>query len=256
MGIEFYILALLGGVFAGFVTTLAGLGSVLTLYILIDVIDLPPDVANATNRVGIMAMTLLSLPTFYKKKALNLGKSWPVIGLLFLGAMVGLALALNIDNSAFREIFKYLLLVMLFLMLYKPDIWTRATDVEHKMNWWFVAPVFFAMGIYAGFIQMGTGVFLVIFLALIGRYSLVEANGVKLAAFASYTIVLILVFMYYGRINWPVGVALAIGQGTSAYFTARFATSYPNANVWVRYILIGTLIVAIIRMFNLLSYFN
>lgn len=250
---DLYILIALCGAFSGFIATLAGLGSVLTLYILIGVVGLDGDIANATNRVGIMAMTLMALPTFHREGHLNLQRSKAVVLALFVGALGGIALAINIDNNAFREIFKYLLFVMLGLVLMKPKKWIQKTNREHKISNWFL-PIFVLMGFYAGFIQVGTGVFLVIFLVLVGKYSLVDANGIKLAAFALYTAVCILIFGWMGMINWEIGAVLAVGQGVGAYIAARLATSYPKANEFVRYLLIAVLIVAIVQMFELHQY--
>jgi len=249
-----YALIAFCGVFSGFVATLAGLGSVLTLYVLIEVVGLDADIANGTNRIGIMAMTLMALPTFYNKGHLNLKKSWWIILSIFIGAVGGAILAAKyVDNEAFKDIFKYLLLVMLVLVLMNPKQWIRVTDYHYKMSKWLL-PVFVLMGFYAGFIQVGTGVFLVVFLALAGRYSLVDANGIKLAAIALYTLACIAIFAIENKINWQIGFVLAVGQGVGAYIAAKFATTYPKSNGFVRYLLIIMLIVAIIQMFELYTY--
>lgn len=251
---ELYALIALCGAFSGFVATLAGLGSVLTLYILIEVVGLDADIANGTNRIGIMAMTMMALPTFYKKGHLNLKKSWWIILSIFVGALGGAILAAKyIDNAAFKDIFKYLLLVMLVLVLTNPKKWIRITDYNYEMSKWLV-PIFVLMGFYAGFIQVGTGVFLVVFLALAGRYSLVDSNGIKLAAIALYTLACIAIFAMENKINWEIGIVLAIGQGFGAYIAAKFATTYPKSNGFVRYLLIIMLVVAIIQMFGLYTY--
>ena len=254
MAFSLYLLAALGGVFAGFITTLAGLGSVISLYILMDVLGLEGDVANGTNRIGIMAMCLTALPSFHKKGHLKLEKSWKIIATIFVGAMFGFSLALTIGNEEFKSIFKYLLFAMLALVLLNPKKWAQDTVADHQLNWFIALPVFLIMGFYAGFIQAGTGVFFVIFLALIGKYSLLDANGIKLATFSLYTFVGIILFASAGKIDWGVGAALATGQGIGAYFTAKIATSYPKANVLVRYLLIVVIILAIIRMFELYTY--
>jgi hypothetical protein len=249
-----YALIVFCGVFSGFVATLAGLGSVLTLYILIEVVGLDADVANGTNRIGIMAMTLMALPTFYKKGHLNLKKSWWIVLSIFVGAVGGAIWAAQYtDNADFRSVFKYLLLMMLVLVLTNPKKWIRVTDYNHKMSKWLL-PIFVLMGFYAGFIQVGTGVFLVIFLALAGRYSLVDANGIKLAAIALYTLACIAIFALENKINWEIGIVLAIGQGAGAYIAAQFATRYPKSNGFVRYLLIVMLIIAIVQMFDLHTY--
>lgn len=246
-----YALIVIGGIFSGFVATLAGLGSVLTLYILIEIVGLDADVANGTNRIGIMGMTLMSLPTFYNKGHLNLNKSWWIILSIFVGAVGGAILAAHYtDNADFKDIFKYLLLVMLVLVLSNPKQWVRVTDYQHQMSGW-LFPVFVLMGFYAGFIQVGTGVFLVVFLAMVGRYSLVDANGIKLAAIALYTLACIAIFALESKIHWQIGIVLAIGQGLGAFIAAKFATTYPKSNGFVRYLLIVMLIIAIIKMFGL-----
>ncbi len=254
MSLSVLLIVIIGGVFAGFVTTLAGLGSVLTLYILIEVVGLDGDVANGTNRLGIMAMSLIAVPTFYKGGHLNVRKSWPILLALFVGSVGGVFLAVSIDNAAFKQVFRYLLIVMLFVVLIDPKKWIRDTDTNHKMSYW-VLPVLVAIGFYAGFIQVGTSVLLVVFLALVGKYSLVDASGIKLTAFALYSTVCIAVFAYNDKIAWQLGGALAIGEGIGGYIAARVATTYPKANSVVRYLLISVLIVAIIQMFELYSYF-
>lgn len=248
-----YLLVIIGGIFAGFVTTLAGLGSVLTLYILIEVVGLDGDVANGTNRLGIMAMSLIAVPTFYKGGHLNLRKSWPILLALFIGSIGGVFLAVNLDNAAFRKVFRYLLIAMLFIVLIDPKKWIRDTDPTHTMSYWML-PVLLIIGFYAGFIQVGTSVLLVVFLALVGKYSLVDASGIKLMAFALYTAVCIAVFAYNDKIAWQLGGILAIGEGIGAYVAARVATTYPKANSVVRYLLISVLVLAIIQMFELYQY--
>lgn len=251
---ELYILVALGGLCAGFIGTLAGLGSVITLYILIDIVGLEEAIANGTNRLGILAMALMALPTFYQKGHLNIQRSWPIIISIFIGSIGGFILAINANNQLIREAFKYLLPIMLFLVMTNPKQWVQKTNPNYHLNYWWSIPIFLAMGFYAGFIQLGVGVLLVVFLAMAGKYSLVDANGIKLATFALYTFVGILFFGLSGQIDWTVGISLALGQGIGAYGAAHFATSYPQANIFVRYLLIFVLLVAIVRMFELYQY--
>ena len=60
-----YIIAVLGGAFAGVINTLAGNGSAITLTILTELLGLPGNMANGTNRVGIIAQSAASNYTFY-----------------------------------------------------------------------------------------------------------------------------------------------------------------------------------------------
>ena len=62
---DWYIYAALvvAGIIAGFINTLAGSGSLLTLPLLM-FIGLPPTVANATNRIGVLFQSAVSSASF------------------------------------------------------------------------------------------------------------------------------------------------------------------------------------------------
>ena len=49
-----YLIAFVGALLAGAINTLSGNGSAITLTILMEVLGLPADVANGTNRVGVL----------------------------------------------------------------------------------------------------------------------------------------------------------------------------------------------------------
>ena len=55
MQIADILISLLGGFTAGFLNALAGFGSVITLAIYMDIMNIPGHIANGTNRVNILA---------------------------------------------------------------------------------------------------------------------------------------------------------------------------------------------------------
>jgi uncharacterized membrane protein YfcA len=75
------------GFVAGFINTLAGSGSLLSLPILI-LLGLPANVANATNRVGVTMQNIVAVATFRSHGALPLAGSWKLIALARRGAAV------------------------------------------------------------------------------------------------------------------------------------------------------------------------
>ena len=66
------------GFFAGFINTLAGSGSLLTLPILI-LLGLPANIANGTNRVGVTMQNIVAVATFHRRGALPLKGSWKLL---------------------------------------------------------------------------------------------------------------------------------------------------------------------------------
>src|SRR5690606_41175108 len=86
------------GFVSGFVNTLAGIGSLITLPLLI-VLGLPANVANGTNRVGILVQCIVSVATFRRRDALPRADVLTILAPSVLGAAVGAELAADLDEA-------------------------------------------------------------------------------------------------------------------------------------------------------------
>jgi len=250
-----YILSIVGGFAAGIMNALAGFGSAITLGIMIEFIGLPANVANGTNRINMLSQTSMSTLAFYRKGKLNLKKCWPIILATFAGAMVGAYLAIVISNEAFKTFYKYLLLVMFIVILINPKRWIRETDEAFRLNRWVSIPLFLLLGVLGGFIQMGFGIFALFILVLLSRYNIIEANAIKVAIIAIYTLVILVIFHLKGLVNWEIGLLFAVGQGAGGYLAAHLASVYKKADVWVYRFLVLVVSVILLRSFNVLSWF-
>ncbi|MFK7932639.1 MAG: sulfite exporter TauE/SafE family protein [Saprospiraceae bacterium] len=249
-----YIIAIIGGAVAGSINTLAGSGSAITLTIFTEILGLPPNVANGSNRVGTFTQTAAATYGFYKNGKLNLKRSKGVIILTTIGAIGGVIVATQVSNEQFKTVFSYLMIAMLFVILIKPKRWLRETDAEYRMPQWIFVPLFLAIGFYGGFIQMGMGVIFLVAMVLGAKYSIIESNAVKAFVVALYTIVVIAIFQWKGLIDWKMGGIVAIGQTVGGYMTAQFASRYEQANVWAHRVLVVMVIAAIIMIFDLHEY--
>ena len=65
----------------------------------------------------------------------------------------------------------------------------------------------------------------------------------------AYTVLVIIIFQLQGLIDWKIGGIIAIGQTAGGYLTARFASSYPKANVWAHRVLVVVVILAVVKLF-------
>src|SRR5512133_547658 len=88
-----YLFIIIAGLIAGFINTLAGSGSLLTLPLLM-FIGLPPNMANGTNRIAIMLQTLVGSIGFRKQAGLNLKTGFQLGLPSILGSVAGALLAL------------------------------------------------------------------------------------------------------------------------------------------------------------------
>jgi uncharacterized membrane protein YfcA len=58
------------------------------------------------------------------------------------------------------------------------------------------------------------------------------------------------VFVYYNQVDWGLGALMAIGQAIGAWAAANYATRIPDANLWVRRLLIVIVLISIVRFFG------
>ena len=87
-----------------------------------ELLGLPPDVANGTNRVGVLGNAGAAVMGFkkggrYEQSAERTRDMWRIVVVVSLGALLGIYLSIIISNEAFRQVFRYLLIVMLVVIL-------------------------------------------------------------------------------------------------------------------------------------------
>ena len=233
------------GFVAGFINTLAGSGSLITLPILI-LLGLPANVANGTNRVGILFQNIVAVSTFWRHGRLEGQRPAPLIVPSVLGAVLGAQLAVNLDETVLRRTIAGLMLFMLALVIVRPRRWLESHDREPALayHWRFV--IFFAIGAYGGFIQAGVGFFLLTGLVLGAGYSLVGSNAIKNLIVLFFTIAALAVFLWNDQVRWGVGLLLAAGNACGAWLAARMAIA--RGAPFVRWALIVILTVASVLM--------
>jgi len=249
-----FILAMTGSFIAGAINTLAGNGSVITLSILTDLIGLPGNLANGTNRVGVLLQAAGSGTGFAKNKMIDLAKSRYIIILTVIGSIIGVYVATVVSNEQFLSVFKYLMILMLLVILVKPERWLISSGDKSNLPRWISVPSFLLLGFYGGFIQMGMGIFFLAVLVLLSKYSIMEANAIKTIVIFIYTILVLAIFTYQGLVNWEVGIIMAIGQTMGGYLTAAYASKWPDINLWAYRLLIIIIIFAILIQFEILKF--
>ena len=249
-----YLIAFTGALLAGAINTLSGNGSALTLTVLMELLGLPPTVANGTNRVGILGNGLAASFGFHRAGRFDVSEGRRrdmtlIVGITFLGAALGIYLSLIVSNETFRDIFRYLLIVMLGIILVKPKRWLVVPEGEKHLTRWLSIPLFFTLGVYGGFIQMGMGVFFLAVMVLVARYEIIQANVVKALVVTTYTLLAVSIFAWRGLIDWPLGLLMAAGQIVGGYLTATYAAKHPKAGLYTYRLLIVVIIAAIAKAF-------
>ena len=218
-----YPLLILVGFTVGFINTVAGGGSLLSLPVLI-FLGLPPAVANGTNRIAIVVQTAMATAGF-KSKGVSTAPFNIYLGIsALLGAIIGARIAVHVDGEAFNRILAIVMLSVVLIIIFKPKI--KITDLEERLTGkylWLGVIVFFFFGIYGGFINAGLGFLIILFLNIVHRMTLVRANATKVVVVFIYTLSALAVFVLNDKVIWLVGLILAIGNGSGAWVASRFS---------------------------------
>jgi len=244
---EWYIIiAVIGvGFIAGFINTLAGSGSLLTLPLLM-FLGLPANVANGTNRIAILLQNIVGITSFKQQRVLSF-KEGLMIGIpAAAGSLVGARIAVNMNDEIMSKAIGGLLVFMLLLIILKPDRWIKDQAGGQPVVKWFQVIIFFAIGIYGGFIQAGVGFFLLAGLVLGTGHELVKANALKVFIVFLYTPFALAIFILNDQVDWKLGLILAIGNMLGAFVGARVAVKWGAKAV--RYFLIIALTFASLKL--------
>lgn len=247
---EWYIiLALIGtGLAAGFINTTAGGGSMLTLPLLM-FIGLPANVANGTNRIAILLQNVIGVNTFRKKKVLDLSTDYRLAIPAIAGSIIGALFAVEMNVELLKKVIAGLMVVLLIVVVLKPDVWVkeRAGQTNAKPTMMQLV-IFFFIGLYGGFIQMGVGFFLLAGLVLGCGHDLVRANAIKVFIVLIYTVFSLGIFIYHKQVNITAGLILAAGNMLGAWLGVHFQMK--GGAKYVRYVLILAMVIVILNLFG------
>lgn len=233
------------GVVAGILNVLAGGGSLITLPLLI-FMGLPAPIANGTNRIAILCQNVVAVGGFKSKGVFPAKLAILCTVPALIGSIIGAKLAIDISEELFRQILAAVMIGVLILMVVDPTKRMKF-DEQHMspLRTAMLLITFFFIGIYGGFIQAGVG-FLLMSGLLVHGLDLVRINAVKVFVVLFYTIAALAVFVWHDQVNYPLGIALAVGNSVGGWFGAHLAVS--KGHDWIRRLVFVVVIVFAIKL--------
>lgn len=214
------------GLLAGIINTMAGGGSLLTMPMLI-FMGLDSAMANGTNRIAILFQNATSIAG-YKSRGLSAGKFGIVLGVFALaGAVIGSKIAVELNDGLFNKILAVVMVLVVIMTILNPALKLKPgeeavlqLDFKHKA---LACIALFFTGIYGGFIQAGTGLFIMAALSFINKYNLLQANVAKATIMLIYTISSLAIFFLEGKINMVYGLSLAVSMSLGSWWASRWS---------------------------------
>jgi len=218
-----YLLLIPIGFIAGFLNTIAGGGTLLTLPTLI-FMGLPAPLANGTNRIAILVQTFTAVRGF-KSKGISTYPFSLYLGLSALvGSFIGAKLAIDIKGELFNRILAVIMIMVLITILFNPKKnYTEIIERTTGKSLYISLFIFFFLGIYGGFINAGIGFLMLLILPYVNGLSLLKSNVTKVLVVFIYTIGAVIVFALEDKINYLLAFILTIGNASGAWFGSRWS---------------------------------
>ncbi len=233
----------IAGFAAGFVNTVAGGGSVITIPVLLEALG-SASIANGTNRIAILMAQVAAVTGFRRAGKLDWRKVLPLVPATVAGAITGAWIATQLDSDAMTKVFAVVLVLVAVSVLVKPSRWLGGHErsIPEPLR----SLIFFGVGFYGGFVQAGVGFLLLAALVVGGGLDLVRGNAAKVFLILVYTPVALLLFASAAQVNWSYGLVMGVGNVTGAILATRLAVT--KGAGWIRWVIIVMAVAAAVRM--------
>ena len=235
------------GVLAGFINVMAGGGSTITMPILI-FLGLDGATANGTNRVAIIIQNIAAIASFHSEKKYQFITALKYAAWTLPGAVIGALTAVRIDNDLFEKILGVVIIGVMITVLF-PQKKISGSLPNSARSRWLVYPALFGIGFYGGFIQAGVGFLIMAALMHILHLNLVKVNMYKVFIIFIYTMPAILIFALSGNIKIIYALALAAGNATGGWWSAKLAIK--KGEKLIRVVLIVAVSAMALKLFDL-----
>ena len=233
------------GCTAGFLNVNAGGGSTLTLPALI-FLGLDPSVANGTNRLAIIIQNISAVQSFKQSNYKDFSTSLKLSLFTLPGAIAGAFIATRINDELFQKILA-IVIIGIIISMFIPQK-KNSTDNSKPINNFLLYFSMIGIGFYGGFIQVGVGFLIMASLRYLMKLNLVMVNMHKVFIVLIYTLPAFFIFVLTDNVNWILGIVLAIGNATGAWWAEKF--SVKKGEKFIKIILFVAVLIMALKLLN------
>ena len=238
-----------GGLFAGFVDSIAGGGGLISLPVLLTA-GLPPQLALGTNKLQGSFGTFSSAFNYIRKGKADLKKSYVGIIFTLIGAMLGAWVIQQLEPSFLKPIIPFLLAAVFVYTLFSRRLGYAPRRAVIPESLFFIL---FGMGLgfYDGFFGPGAGSFWTAALLIFLGYDMTRAAGsTRIMNFTS-NLVALCMFIAGGNVLYSAGLCMAAGQVIGA--RAGSSLAIRKGAGFIRPVFLTVVFLTIVRLFYVYS---
>ncbi|CAB4922330.1 unannotated protein [freshwater metagenome] len=217
-----YIIIFAVGILVGGINGMAGGASVISYPVLLAT-GMSPVSAAISNALGVTPANFFALISVRQKMRAYFHEYKKLIIISIAGSTTGAILLLNVPPGVFEKMVPFLLLFasLSFLIKAKPDRGAHH-ELAEKIG-------IGASGLYCGYFGPGQGVMVIAVLARDTRRDPQGLNIAKNFIVGWTSLVSNLIYIFSGRADWPVVIALMLGASIGGTIGGRLASQMPKA---------------------------
>lgn len=205
------------GLLAGYINVMAGGGSLLTVPVML-FMGLPAPVANGTNRIAILAQSLVSCAVFLRRGLGELKLSL-TLGLAALpGALVGALLGVHLEGVWFNRLLAVIMIAVMLLMIFERRTPADNTPTDGRPRRVILTHMLMlGVGFYGGIIQVGVGFIIMPILHRVMGLDLLRVNMHKIFLIVPFTVLSLVIYAGQPGVAWTAGFFLALGNALGGW---------------------------------------
>ncbi|WP_395735668.1 TSUP family transporter [Prosthecobacter sp.] len=210
MSWETIILLFLAGLSAGFIDAVAGGGGLISVPALLWA-GLLPQMALGTNKMQAVWGTLMAVRKYAKAGFVSWSQVRFTVLVTFVSACLGTWTVTHVSNEMLKKIVPWMLLGIAVYVLLSPGLGKTAAKARLGLGS-FACLAGSVLGFYDGFFGPGTGTFWTLACISLLGLELTRATAFTKVVNLTSNAASLLVFVFSGRVNYEIAVAMIAGQ--------------------------------------------
>ena len=222
-----WLLLLGAGLLGGVINSVSSGGSFITYPALL-LVGLAPIEAAATTLAALTPANLAAVPEYRDEVRSKWHLYPPMLGTVFVGCLVGVALLLSTDTDVFDALVPWLVLTATLVFAFTDRIRDWAVRSAPWLTHGRVGVlVLFVFGVYLTYFGSGIGNLMLAILSIRGFGDFLSSNAAKNVVLTMGTVIASIAYTISGFIDWWASLPVILGSAVAGFLFARQARKVP-----------------------------
>ncbi|MBO0680207.1 sulfite exporter TauE/SafE family protein [Mycolicibacterium sp. S2-37] len=251
----------LAGVWAGAINVIVGSGTLVTFPTLL-LFGYPPLTANVSNNIGMVAGGISGVYGYRRELRPNRAILVRLAPASVAGALVGGVLLLVLPDESFKAIVPVLIGIGLLMVVIGPSVQRRTAAAQRDgtprdgadgmLKRILLTVGIFVLGIYGGYFGAAQGILLVGLMGMLLSDGIQRLTAIKnvLATLVNAAAAILFMIVATDRIDWSVAALISGGAFIGGYLGARFGRQLSPRMLRGFILVIGTVALVKILLFD------